>query len=337
MRYLPVKTEPTSEHEIPRRYPPARAFLFPVFFCAVLILSSALAAFAEDSRVVGTNVQTLANGVLTLMGFCLTPDVTTGSLSFSNAETGNPGFGMTSLGAGFTISKGFPLYLEGTAAYSRYDPTFIVTDGTNERAIPVKWNSFNLTAGLGWDFPIAPDLVLRPILNVSLGHVESDVSIAERFIEYRTGKDIAFLNNGHFDALGLGGSLMLDYERYRPENEIDVELRYTNIYLQSVSSSSEAVEGSADTQSLNLWSRWRAPTGLVLLKNPFRYVLEFTHTQFLGEMRGALGFDWLTSFGAGFEVDSSAYKVIITRTRLLGRYKFGDGVQGWSIGLACSF
>ena len=279
----------------------------------------------------------MANGVLTLMGYSLTPDVTTGTLSFSNAESGNPGFSMSSLGGGVTFSKGFPLYLEGTAAYSRYDPVFLVSDGTDERAIPVKWNSVSVTAGIGWDFPIAKELVLRPIVNFSSGRVSSDLAIGTRLIENETGQDIEFLDNGHLDALGVGGSLMLDYERYRPENEIDVELRYTSIYLQSISSSSEAVEGHAISQTLNLWSRWRAPTGLTALQRPIRYVLEFSHTQFIGDLRGGMGFDWLTSLGAGLELDSSAHKVIITRTRLLGRYKFGNGVQGWSLGIAVSF
>jgi hypothetical protein len=292
---------------------------------------------AQPSAVVGTNLQRIANGVLMLMGYSLVPDVTTGSLSFSDTSTGNPGFSMTSLGAGFTVSKDFPLYLEGTAAYSRYDPTFVISDGTTERSIPTKWNSLSATVGIGWDFPIARDLVLRPIVNFSYGHVESDLKIAGRLLENQTGRDISFLDNGGLDAVGLGGSLMLDYERYRPENEIDIELRYTNIYLQSVGNTSDAVKGSSDAQNLGLWSRWRAPTGLTALDRPFRYVLEFSHTQFLGDLRGALGFDWLTSLGAGVELDSSKYPILITRTRLLARYKFGDNVQGWSIGLACSF
>jgi len=292
---------------------------------------------AQSSSVVGANLQRISNGVLMLMGYSLVPDVTTGSLSFSNAESGNPGLSMTSLGAGFTVSRDFPLYLEGTAAYSRFDPTFVVSDGTNERSIPAKWNTISATVGLGWDFPIAQDLVLRPIVNFSYGHVESDLSIAAQYLGNQTGRDISFLDNGHLDAVGVGGSLMLDYERYRPENEIDVELRYTNIYLQSVGNTSDAVKGSSDAQSLSLWSRWRAPTGLSALDRPFRYVLEFSHTQFLGDLRGALGFDWLTSVGAGVELDSSKYPILVTRTRLLARYKFGDNVQGWSVGLACSF
>ena len=56
---------------------------------------------------------------------------------------------MVSLGGGFTISKDLPLYLEGTAAYSRYDPTFVATNGAETRSIPAKWNSISGTGGVG--------------------------------------------------------------------------------------------------------------------------------------------------------------------------------------------
>jgi hypothetical protein len=73
------------------------------------------------------------------------------------------------------------------------------------------------------------------------------------------------------------------------------------------------------------------------LQRPLRYVLEASHTQYLGDQRGALGFDYLTSLGVGIEIDSTAYTQIITRTRLVGRYMFGNNVDGYSLGLAVSF
>ena len=39
----------------------------------------------------------------------------------------------------FWVSRSFPLYLEGNIAYSRYDPTFIATNGVEEREIPAEW------------------------------------------------------------------------------------------------------------------------------------------------------------------------------------------------------
>jgi len=279
-------------------------------------------------------LQKRANAVLALMGYMLTPDVTTGALSISNAGTGNPDLGMSTLGAGFTVSKEFPLYLEGTLGYARYDPTFIGSTGQVEHSVAAKWDAYSGTGGIGWSFPVAKDLALIPIFNFSYGRVDSNVSATG---QTETGVEFDFLHNGRLNAYGLGGSLLLDYERYRPENAIDLELRYTNIYLQSFGGTSPAVKGSADAQSVSLWSRWRAPTGITMFQRPLRYVLEFAHTTFLGDLDGVLGFNNLSSFGTGLEIDLSAYGITVTYARLMARYQIGEHVEGWSIGLAVSF
>ena len=41
--------------------------------------------------------------------------------------------------------------------------------------------------------------------------------------------------------------------------------------------------------------------------------------------------------GAGLELDTSAHDVYVTRTRLLVRYKVGNNVTGWALGLGLSF
>lgn len=286
---------------------------------------------------VGAKLKERADAVLGLMAFMLTPDVTTGSLSLSDEPTGNPDIALSTLGGGFTMSQDFPLYLEGTLGYSLYDPTFIVSFGEVESPISVKWNNFSLTGGIGWDFPIAKELKFRPMLNFSYGRVKSNIASANTILENERGDDFEFLNNGTLDVYGLGGSLMLDYERHRDENEIDVELRYTNIQLQSFSDAPDAVQGNSDAQSLSLWTRWRAPSGLTALKKPMRYVLEAAHTSYFGDMRGALGFNALNTIGVGLELDSSAHEIIVTRSRLMFRYQFGDSLEGISVGFAMSF
>lgn len=310
-----------------------RSQTFIVVAMAISCVVTPLPTRAE----LGANLKKRADAVVGLMSFMLTPDVTTGSLSFSDESAGNPDIALTTLGGGFTMSRDFPLYLEGTVGYSRYDPIFLVSDGEVERPVPAKWNSLALTGGIGWDFPVARELKFRPIFNFSFGRVASDSSVAATILENQTDADLEFLKNGTLDVYGLGGTLMLDYERYRDENEIDVELRYTNIQLQSFSDAPAAVQGSSDAQSLSLWSRWRAPTGLTALKKPVRYVLEVARTSYFGDMRGALGFDNLNSLGVGLELDSSAHGIIVTRTRLVFRYKFGDNVEGTSVGFAISF
>lgn len=299
----------------------------------------ALPVGAQTLRLGKDDLQKRANGVLALMSFSIVPDITTSSLNIGGGGTSTSGstdFYMTQLGGGDTLSKSVPIYLEGVLAGSRYDPVFVATQGAETRRIPTKWNSVSATGGVGWDFKLTDELKLRPIFNVALGNVTSDLRAASWYVGQKTGHDIDFLDRGSLNAYGLGGSVMLDYEHYRPGYEVDVELRYSDIRLRSFDSSA-AVQGHATAQSANLWMRYRAPTGVTLLQRPLRYVLEATHSEFLGDQRGILGFDRLTSLGLGLELDSSAYNVIVTRTRLVGRYVFGNNVSGFSVGLAVSF
>jgi len=287
--------------------------------------------------VIGSDLQKRVNGALAMMQYSVAPDVTSSSLSISSGEGGTNGMYMTQFGGGFTWSKSVPLYLEGNAAYSRYDPVFIASNGTLQRPVPLQWNTVVGTVGIGWDFPIAKELVLRPIANFTLGHVESDLSIAGRLIEGETGQEVQFMRHGQLNAVGYGGSLMLDYEHYREAHDIDVEVRLTDIHLQSFGGTSEAVEGSAWAQSFGVWSRWRAPTGLRALDRPVRYVLEYAFTHYFGPDGDMLGFNNLNSVGVGLELDTSALERWATRWRLIGRFRFGQNVRGWGIGLGISF
>jgi len=299
---------------------------------AALALVPAL-ALGQTRELVEGDVQKRANGVLALMGYMLTPDVTTGALSISNGATGNPDFSMSTAGGGFTVKKDSPLYLEGNLGYARYDPTFVASDGVTQGTVASHWDAYSISGGIGWGFPVAKDLVLRPVFNLSYGHVESNVTASG---QSGTGAEFAFLHNGQLNAYGVGGSLMLDYERYRPENDIDVELRYSHIYMHSFGGSSTVVQGQALAQSLSLWSRWRAPTGTTMFQRPLRYVLEFAHTTFLGDLDGVLGFNYLSSFGTGLELQSIAQHTV-ERIRLMARYQLGEHVRGWSLGLAADF
>jgi len=305
---------------------------------ATLIISSTNLAQAQSALYNAANnyLKKRADAFMTITGYSLTPDVTTGSLSIRNNGGDNSDLQMISLGGGDRISANFPLYLEGTLAFNRYNPTF--TDGiaNSSVTVPVHWNSLTGTGGIGWDFPITNELRFRPIANVMLGHLESDLSIASRVIQNRTGVDMQFLNGGRMNSYGLGGSVMLDYENYKPDQEIDVELRYTNIGIQTFDSST-AVQGSANSQSLAIWARSRVPTPITLLDRPLRAVFELAHTEFLGDLRGALGFNSLSSVGTGFEIDRSASDPIFSRVRVVFRYQFGQNVHGTSIGLAASF
>lgn len=297
----------------------------------------ATTACGQTLDIVGPRVQQHANAVLALMSYSAVPDLTSSSLSISNKANDDPGIVMSQLGGGFTVSKSLPLYLEGAIAYSRYDPVFVASNGLQSRKLPARWNTLSGTAGIGWDFPITSELAFRPIFNFSLGKVASDLQIAKTYLQNVTDRQIDFLDGGSLNAYGLGGAVMLDWEHYRENYEVDVELRYSDIELKSYGSSSPAVEGSASARTANIWARWRAPTGLYAFDRPLRYVLEFSHSKYLGSQADVLGFDRLTTLGTGLELDTSGHDIFITRMRAVLRYVFGNNVSGVSLGLAVSF
>lgn len=135
---------------------------------ALGVLASAVAH--AEYELVDTALQKRTDAVLAVMGYTVVPDLTTSTLSISSTDTGNPQMTMSQLAGGFTISQNTPLYLEGGAAYSRYDPSFVVSDGTDTREVPLKWTRVMLTGGVGWDFPVIDKLKFRPIANFAYGH-----------------------------------------------------------------------------------------------------------------------------------------------------------------------
>ena len=304
----------------------------------LLMPATAAAQTSTAPEFTGPNVQKRANAVLALLSFTVTPDLSASTLGIRNGATGDPSLNMTQFGGGFTLSQSFPLYLEGAIGGSRYDPTFVASDGQQQRALPTRWTNVAATGGIGWDFPLNEkrDLVIRPIFNFSLGEVLSDASAAQFLVNRKTDKNIDFIQNGSLSAYGLGGSLMIGWYPRQAPYEFDLELRYTDIYLQSFGSSS-GVRGTANAQSTNLYARWRAPTGLLAFNRPLRYVLELSHSDYLGSQADILGFNQLTSLGAGIEIDTGAVTKLFSRLRIVARYAFGKDVSGASLGLALSF
>ena len=312
-----------------------QAASFFVWVCCVSLLSSKSLSAADFSNI-GGSVRDNAQAVLALLGYIAVPDATTSSLSV-DSSSGDTKILLVQYAGGFTVDDEFPLYLEGGVGFSRYDPVFVATDGREEVQIGSKWNSVAGTLGVGWGFPLTSHWTLRPIGNFTLGYVSSDLAAIARIIEEKTDLDLSFLDNGRLNAYGYGGSLMLDYENYREQGEIDIEIRFTGIRLESFGGTTDVVAGGADASTAALWARWRAPTGYTLLNRPLRYVTELAHSHFLGDQKGALGFDYLTQIGAGLELDTSDVTGLISRARLVGRYVRGNGVSGYSVGVAVSF
>jgi hypothetical protein len=287
-----------------------------------------------EIRLTQGSVQDRANGVLGVLGLSVVPNETASALSIQAAGGDDLPFNASQLGGAFTLEE-IPLYLEGFAGIARYDPDFVFDEADPTEVIAAKWTSLAGTVGIGWDFHIAREVVLRPILNLSLGHVESDASLAGRTFPGNPESD--FLEEGRLNAYGYGGAVMLDWERYRESYEIDVELRFTHIRLNSFDSS-QAVGGEADATTLGLWSRLRVPTGGTAFGGPVRGVAEFAASRYFGDQTEAIESDYLAQIGGGFEFDFANLDWMpADRTRMMVRFLFGQDLWGFSTGIGITF
>ena len=216
--------------------------------------------------------QERANAVLSLMTFTVVPDITASNLDIGSGTNQSAALNMTQIGGGATMSEAVPIYLEGAIGFSRYDPQFVVSNGTESRTLPTKWNSLTASGGIGWDIALHEDprgghWVLRPIANVSLGTMASDLRIGNWLLERTKGYSLDFLDGGQLNMYGLGGSLMLDYELFSKVQDIDIEVRYSYQHLQSFGGTSTSVRGSrrgGEPRSLS------APPGPAIPLDPAR-------------------------------------------------------------------
>ncbi|MEM6934525.1 MAG: hypothetical protein AAF526_13220, partial [Pseudomonadota bacterium] len=307
--------------------------LSPLVVLATLLATVPDTAPAQSAldRFLNRDISRRAYGALGVLGISIIPNETASTLQINTGGNDNAGFLASQFGGAFTLSDSVPLYLEGFAGYSRYDPTFVFSGGEDRRRLPFKWTSLGGTVGAGWDFRLTDELVLRPIVNGSIGHVESDISFARRLIEARTDLELDFLDGGRISAYGYGGSIMLDYARYREGYEADVELRYTHIRLEAFATGDQNFTGGSDAKTLGLWSRLRVPTGVHFLDRPLRAVGEFAASGLLGDQQIAIGSRYLVQVGAGLEVDIGAVSWLPgQRIRLVGRFVYGENVQGFS-------
>lgn len=285
-------------------------------------------------------------GVLGIMGYNMSPDGSANALQINrttaSGEEGSPLLTLSQIGAGFTVSESFPLWLEGYLGTARYDPRAVFT-GLGTRETPLRWNNIAATIGVGYDIRLGEYLWLRPIFNLSAGYAASDASLFGSFLNWRVGRDVAALTDRHVNVWGIGGSLMLAYYDYRPARDIDVELRYTQLELQTFGDTFEPARGRSTAKTASLWARYRWPTGLEAFGRPLRWVVDGSFSTYLGDQEQVLGFSWAAKVGGGVEVDFGRYEagalgLTLGRVRLVARYFFADdNVTGTSIGIGMSF
>lgn len=193
-----------------------------------------------------------AAGALGLLGLTAIPDGTASSITIDRGRGNSSGLVLGQLGLGFTVGESIPLYLEGFLGYARYDPAFVFSNGMEQRRLPLKWNTVSATMGVGWSFPLTDRLQIRPIVNGTLGYAATDLALGAELLDLITGLDIERLKHGQAAAAGVGGALVLAWYDYRPEYEFEVELRYSQMRLETIPAFSRNLSVRADAATLGL-------------------------------------------------------------------------------------
>lgn len=296
-------------------------------------------AEAQQVRLSAERAAAVALGVV---GVTSMPDGTVSDLTIQRSGGESSQLFSWQLGAGFTVSEDVPLYLEGFLGFARYDPVAIVSNGQQSSRLPLRWNALSATGGVGWSFAINDRLQLRPILNVSLGYIASDVALAAELLSFLTDIDIEALQTRQALTGGLGGALVLAWYDYRPDYEFEVELRLSRMRFSTLPTSDRGLDVNSDSAAVGLWTRYRWPTGAEAFGRPTRWVLEGYHSEFFRAQRDVLGIDRLTRLGGGIELDVGRWELggmglYLQRLRLSGNVLFGEDVRGWSFGIGMSF
>lgn len=290
----------------------------------------------------GPSLRDTASGILGVVGYTLVPGSAATSLQITKSSTGNPNLSMFQLGSGFTVSDGFPLYLEGFIGYARYDPRFVFSAGGESSRLPTRWNSLGANGGIGWDFRVSNHWYLRPILDLTFGYVASDATLFGYLLDKKFNVQLDFLRRGQMMAAGGGASFVAAYYLRREAYQADLELRSTNLFLSTLPSTNVALHGTNTSISTSIWARLRWPSGMIMFRRPVRYVLEGMQSTFYGHDAQAIGIGTLYSIGAGLESDVGGLEIgalglEAQRVRVVGRYFFGPHVSGTSVGLGISF
>lgn len=283
-------------------------------------------------------LEQFAREALSTFGLVAIPNESASALSVKNTGVNGNSFRSLQFGGGKRMWEDRPIWLEGYVGYQRYDPQFILTNGNQDLAVRAKWTGVAATGGIGWDYRLAKNWALRPILNLSVGRILSDADISGTGPGSPGGPNLEFLGSGGLTVFGIGGSVLLDYEERTRARDVDFKLRYTQMRLMTVGGSS-GIDATSDVATVAAWVRARYPIpGLTAFHKPVKSVWEASFSAYPGDQGKLLGIDWLGGLGVGLELDTSGTGVpFVSRARLLARYVFGDDYQGYSLGIGFSF
>jgi hypothetical protein len=269
--------------------------------------------------------------LLSIVGLAAAPDITASRLEPEGSGQ-LPDQRIDTLRLGNEISIPFrdgSLYFEGNVGFALAEVDLRVGDGVAEAN---NFYAVGAFGSVGPDFTVARHLQVRPLLIVGAGYVDDDLGLPG---------DIAPDFDETLDlrqwSLAYGFGLSVDYERPIGDDRLDVRLKLSQVFLDTVWSADSRFAQTTSNQTVNLNAIYKYDTGVRLGAYPLLLTGLLGANAFLGDQQDALGFAWFGEYGGGLEVDLEPADAWVKRARVRVTGIAGDGVTGISVGVGVGF
>lgn len=272
--------------------------------------------------------------LLSIVGLALTPDITASRLEIDD-DSRLRGQRIDTLRLANDVSletRDGPLYLEGNLGFARAKLDLRLGDAVAEAD---RFDAVGAFGAIGPDLAIARFTRIRPLVIFGMGYVDDDFGLPEPVAEDDGAASDALDLRQWSAAAGFG--LSLDYERPLGPDTIDLRVKLSQLFFETIWAGDDRLTGSTVNQTLNGSAVYKYDTGLRLAGHPLLLTGLVGANAFLGDQQDALGFSWFAEYGGGLELDLTAGDGAVQRARIRVTGIAGDGVTGISVGAGVGF
>lgn len=200
--------------------------------------------------------------------------------------------------------------------------------------LDVSRDILSLRSSFGFSLPVSGHLKIRPYLSLAASRLETSTQIKSLDTVSQLPN---VLLDSEADTLSTSGTLEAVYDRWFDTDRVELKGQYTAAYTDTFNRSNSLLDTSGTNETALVQARYSKATGWKFRNKPLRWNTYATHTHFLGLDRKALGFNAYTEIGMGLNYELNIRPLDWFGLRFLGLkagYIFGDGVEGFSVGLS---
>ena len=216
------------------------------------------------------------------------------------------------------------------------DQADVLSEAGNPLRLDVERDILSLRGSAGLSLPISRYFKLRPFLSLAASRLETTTQL--KGLGGHAPLPEVWLDS-KLDALSTSGTLYADYDRWFDSNRLQLRGQYTLAYTDTFNGggSVRGLETWGWNRTLFMRARYSRPTNWRYRGKPWRWNSYISHTRFIGLEQRALGFNTFSEVGVGLDFEVNIRPLDWFGLRFIGLkagYIFGDGVDGFSVGLS---